>query len=226
QRGYRERRGGEPDNPAANRWYCVHSSPFDESSRHRRENDDWNCATTAGATPTPAYENGRLRDKRASRPKAHTHGVESGIQRRGCLMREENRMDNVIVRTWEEIVGRAAGPLHLRLILQPLMACFLASRAGMRDARESRTPFFWTVARDPAQRRALLMEGWKDIAKLFAVAVVLDLIYCFIVLHRIAPLQTLLVAVTLAFVPYLLIRGIANRLAARLRWGKQGGSAE
>src|SRR3954454_1738992 len=95
------------------------------------------------------------------------------------------RMDNLIVSAWEELTGRAAGPLHLRLIFQPLMACFLASRAGMRDAREGRTPFAWTVAKDPAQRRALLLEGWKDIANLFVVAVVLDVVYSLIVLHRV-----------------------------------------
>ena len=125
-------------------------------------------------------------------------------------------MIDLLTRTWEELMGRAGGPMHFRLILQPLMACLLASLAGLRDARQGRTPFAWALASDPDQRRSLLLQGWKDVGRLFLIAVVLDVIYSLIDLHRIAPLQTLLVAVTLAFVPYILLRGIATRLAAHL----------
>ena len=135
-------------------------------------------------------------------------------------------MIDLLTRTWDELISRAAGPMHLRLFLQPLMACLLASLAGLRDAREGRTPFLWAVAADPDQRRMLLKQGWKDVRRLFLIAVVLDVIYSLIILHRIAPLQTLIVAVVLAFVPYLLLRGIATRLAVRLRSGEPGRSAD
>jgi hypothetical protein len=135
-------------------------------------------------------------------------------------------MIDLLTRTWEELMGRAGGPMHFRLILQPLMACILASVAGLRDARARRTPFLWTLAADPDQRRSLLRQAWKDVGRIFLLAVVLDVIYSLIVLHRVAPLQTGLVAVVLAFVPYLLVRGIVTRLAARLGAGKRRGSAE
>lgn len=135
-------------------------------------------------------------------------------------------MIDLLYRTWEELMGRASGPLHLRLILQPLMACLLAPLAGLRDARAGRTPFFWALASDSGQRRSLLMQGWEDIGRLFFIAVILDVIYSLIVLHRVAPLQTLLVAVILALLPYLLIRGVATRLAAHLGTGRSRGPAE
>jgi hypothetical protein len=45
-------------------------------------------------------------------------------------------------RVWEMLIGRADGPFTLRLILQPAVAAIFAMRAGLRDAREGRPPFF------------------------------------------------------------------------------------
>jgi hypothetical protein len=70
---------------------------------------------------------------------------------------------------------------------------------------------------DPTSRPALLREGWKAIARVFVLAILMDFIYQMIVLPRLYPLQLLLVAVLLAVAPYLLIRGPVNRIARRLR---------
>jgi hypothetical protein len=50
-------------------------------------------------------------------------------------------------------------------------------------------------------------------ARLFAVAVVIDIIYQVIVFRWIYPGQALIVAAIVAFPSYLLLRGPANRLA-------------
>ena len=110
-------------------------------------------------------------------------------------------------------MARGSGPLWFRLILQPAMAAFLAIRAGLKDAKQGQPVFLWAVLSDPAERRNLLREGWKDVAKLFVVACVLDIVYQVLVLHAFRPVQTLLVATTLAIIPYLLIRGPVNRIA-------------
>ena len=86
----------------------------------------------------------------------------------------------------------------------------------MKDAREGRPVFFWTVVRNPAERLYLLRQGWKDVGTLFIVAVVLDVIYQVIVLRGVYAGQLLIVAVTLALVPYLVVRGLTNRIAARI----------
>jgi hypothetical protein len=114
-------------------------------------------------------------------------------------------------------VSRVGGPMTFRLILQPLMATLLALRAGLNDARDDRPPYFWTLLTDGNQRVDLLREGWRSIARVFVLAVIMDLIYELVMGRWFYPLETLVVAIVLAVVPYLLIRGPINRLARRWR---------
>ena len=123
-------------------------------------------------------------------------------------------MDEMLARFWEHLGDRIGGPLTFRLILQPVMAGLLAVRAGLADARAGRPPYFWTILTDPAHRRDLLREGWKAVAKVFILAVAIDVAYELIVFRRIYPGEVLLVAFLLACVPYLLIRGPVNRIAS------------
>ena len=115
----------------------------------------------------------------------------------------------------DELLGRASGPLHFRLLMQPTVAAFLAVKAGLKDAREGQPAFLWEVVTNSDERRRLLQSAWKDVGKVFLLAVVLDVVYQLVALHAIRPLQTLLVAVVLALIPYLLLRGPVTRLARR-----------
>jgi hypothetical protein len=126
-------------------------------------------------------------------------------------------MEEFFTRVLTGLSDRVGGPMTFRIILQPLMAGLLALRAGLRDAREGRPPYFWTILTDPTQRVALVREGWKAVARVFVLAIVMDVIYQWIVRRWIYPGETLIVAVILAVVPYLLLRGPINRLARRLR---------
>jgi len=118
-----------------------------------------------------------------------------------------------LTRGVEQLLGRASGPLHFRLVLQPIVATALAIRAGLRDAREGNSAFFWTVLTSSSQRQLLIRSGWKDVGKLFIVAAVLDVIYQLVVLRAIYPVQTLIVCVCVAVVPYILLRGPVTRIA-------------
>lgn len=122
----------------------------------------------------------------------------------------------MFTRGWDELLARETGALHVRLVLQPLVATFSAMRSGLRDARDGRPVFFWTLALDAPQRRALLRQLWKDVGKLFWVALVLDTIYQTAALRWFYPVQALIVATVLAVVPYLLVRGLANRIGRRI----------
>jgi hypothetical protein len=122
-------------------------------------------------------------------------------------------MKETLQRMLEELIGRVNGPLAFRLIIQPSVAAIIAIRAGSKDAREGRPAFGWAIVNDPVHRRERLREGWKDVAKVFVAAVVIDSVYEIIVFHRIYLHQPLIVAATLAIVPYLLIRGPLNRIA-------------
>jgi hypothetical protein len=113
---------------------------------------------------------------------------------------------------WADFIARFDGPLHFRLLMQPLMAIFFAVRDGSRDAREGRSAYLWTLVTSPAQRAYLLESGWKGISKVFVLAYVLDVVYQFLVWHGLKPLQALMTAIVLAVVPYALLRGPINRL--------------
>jgi hypothetical protein len=113
------------------------------------------------------------------------------------------------------LIGREYGPLHFRIIIQPMVAAILAIRAGLQDARSRRPAYGWSVVTDSARRRELLWQGWSHVSRVFAAAVVIDLIYELIVFRWIYPGQAMIVATILALPPYFLIRGLANRLA---RW--------
>lgn len=124
-------------------------------------------------------------------------------------------MEELLARIWENLAGRLDGPMKFRLLLQPTVAAIFAIRAGLKDAHEGRPPYFWTIFTDPAQRSELLREGWKAVSKVFIVAVVIDVVYQYLVFRWFYPGEALITAFILAFVPYLLIRGPVNRIARR-----------
>ena len=114
---------------------------------------------------------------------------------------------------WADFINRFDGPLHFRLLVQPVMAIVFAVRDGRRDAREGRSAYLWSLLTDPDERRYLVESGWKGISKVFVLAFALDVIYQFIEWRGLKPLQALLTAIVLAVIPYALLRGPVNRLA-------------
>ena len=99
-----------------------------------------------------------------------------------------------------------------------VVAIFLAIREGLKDARQGKPPYLWACLTDQGEREAMLEQGWKSIGKVFILAFVLDIIYQLIE-HRwtVYPGEAVLVAIILAIVPYLLLRGPTNRIAGRQR---------
>jgi hypothetical protein len=124
-------------------------------------------------------------------------------------------MEEIWHRYIESLFARLDGPLHFRLIVQPTMAAIFAVIDGVKDAKLGRPPYFWTMVSNPAQRSELVKLGWKRIGKIFILAVILDVIYQLKVTHWVYPGETLTVAILLAIVPYLVLRGPINRF---VRW--------
>ena len=127
-------------------------------------------------------------------------------------------MEEIFVRFWENLWSRPAGPMRLRFVFQPIVACVLAIRAGMRDASQGRTAFLLAlIMNHHDNRRELISESWADISKLFIMACLLDLVFQLIVLRWIYPLETLVVAFILAIVPYVLVRSLSRRIVKIFR---------
>jgi hypothetical protein len=123
-----------------------------------------------------------------------------------------------------DLMGRLNGPFTFRLVLQPLSAALIALRSGLRDARSGRPAYGWAVVSNPVERRELLKEGWRELSRVFIIAVIVDLIYELVVFGEIYPGQSLIVATVLALLPYPLLRGVVNRIIRRRRQASSGGS--
>jgi hypothetical protein len=126
-------------------------------------------------------------------------------------------MDHLFTRIAENMVARVTGPMKFRLLLQPCMAIFLAVRGGLQDAREGKPPYFWAMWTDKGERESMMKDGWKHVGRVFILAIVMDVIYQFIVQHFVYPGEAVLTAIILAIIPYVIVRGPANRLARRDR---------
>jgi hypothetical protein len=118
-------------------------------------------------------------------------------------------------RFWEDLVGRPGGPMSFRIFLQPIMAVIAALVDGIKDAKTGRSPYFWTVLTNPEERAGRLREGLISTARIILLGLVMDVIYQVIALRAFYPVEAVVVALLLAFVPYLLLRGPVARVA---RW--------
>jgi hypothetical protein len=124
-----------------------------------------------------------------------------------------------IQRVWWQLLERPNGPMAFRFILQPFMAAVAAFFHGRSDALAGRSPYFWTVMSSRRERIARLREGLNATARIVLLGFVMDVIYQIIVLKRFYPAESVIVAVLLGFVPYLVFRGVVTRI-----W--RGGASE
>jgi hypothetical protein len=126
-------------------------------------------------------------------------------------------MEELFTRLWNDLTGRIGGPMSFRLVLQPAMAMIFAIRDGLKDAREGRPAYLYSLFSRPENRLRELREGFKAVSRVFALAIVVDFIHQMIVLRWFYPLEALIVALVLAFLPYILLRGPVNRIARFLK---------
>ncbi|MEY2919553.1 MAG: hypothetical protein RL261_858 [Pseudomonadota bacterium] len=118
-------------------------------------------------------------------------------------------------RLWQNLFDRPGGPMLFRFFLQPTMAAIAAWRDGVSDARAGRTPFFAGAVRDPAQRMVRLNEALVATARIILLGLVMDGIYQAIEFKSFHPVEAVIIALVLAFLPYLLLRGLIARAARR-----------
>jgi hypothetical protein len=124
--------------------------------------------------------------------------------------------DESLGRLWTDILDRPGGPMTFRFILQPAMAIIAALRDGFHDARLGRRPYVWALihgVRDSGGRSGRLWEGIVSTARILILGVVMDIIYQWKVLDTFYPGQSAVIAILLAFIPYLLLRGPFERIA-------------
>lgn len=122
---------------------------------------------------------------------------------------------DLAIRFWDEMIARPSGPLKFRFVLQPVVASALAIRDGLKDAHLQRTPYIWTLMNDPARRRKRFVEGVRAVSRVLLLGVAMDVAYQYIALGGFRPLQTAVIALLLALLPYMIVRGPATRIERR-----------
>ena len=123
-------------------------------------------------------------------------------------------MESMLEYLQEATSGRGS----LRFIIQPITATLLGIRAGRNDGRTGAPPYFLLLLTNRENRRSALAEGAKHLSKVFVVAVVFDAILQFLAYGSIRPGWAVTVGMLLAGIPYILARGLTNRVM-RLKRG-------
>jgi len=118
----------------------------------------------------------------------------------------------VVEQFWHDLIERPDGPMRFRFVLQPMMATIVTIRDGRQDARSCRAPYLATVLGNPQERAGRLRHGLSATARIIALGLVMDVIYQTVVFRTFYPDQALVVALVLAFVPYLIVRGVITRI--------------
>ena len=118
-------------------------------------------------------------------------------------------------RFWQNLRERPGGPMTFRFLLQPCMAALAAFYDGVADARAGRAPYLWTVLTDGTQRGGRLREGLISTGRVLLLGLVMDTVYQIVELKSFYPTEAVIVAILLAFLPYVLLRGPIDRIARR-----------
>lgn len=116
-------------------------------------------------------------------------------------------------RMWEQLVDRPTDKMKFRFFLQPVMSGLAAFREGVQDARLGRAPYFWSLLTHPDDRLERLSEGLVSTARVILLGLAMDLVYQWLALGTFFPGEAVIVALALAFLPYVLLRGPFGRLA-------------
>lgn len=126
-------------------------------------------------------------------------------------------MLSIMTDLWEGFDARLTGPGAFRFYIQPLMAVALGIRDGLRDAHEGKSPYVIGVLFEKAHRKEELHSAFINTLIPFAIAFVLDLIYQWIIFDHLRLLGALMVGILLIAIPYILTRGLTNRIATLIR---------
>jgi hypothetical protein len=130
-------------------------------------------------------------------------------------VREALESGRIYLFSWEflaDLPARLTGPGRFRFVLQPAMAILLGLRGGVADARAGRPPYLEGVLLHTAHRGEYMRTGLTTVRDLVAVGIVLDVVAQFLIFRQVHPGAALLIGPVLITTPYVLARGLANRV--------------
>jgi hypothetical protein len=93
------------------------------------------------------------------------------------------------------------------------MAAVMAAIDGLRDARSGTPPYFWSLITGTNQRVDRIYDGVIATSRVILLGLGMDVVYQLVEFKTFYPGEAAIVAVLLAFIPYMLLRGPFARLA-------------
>jgi hypothetical protein len=112
-----------------------------------------------------------------------------------------------------DFADRMSGPMHMRLVMQPVMASLFGFRDGRADVRDGHRPWLSSVG-DRRTRSERLAHAWGRISRIFVMGFAMDCAYQLIDQHTLYPGESLIIASILAILPYVIVRDLTHRLLA------------
>lgn len=122
-------------------------------------------------------------------------------------------MDEILGRVFSDLVARTTGPMWFRLILQPLVAIGFGVHAGLKNARAGSQQAAPHHALDKAYRATMLRQALHDVSKVALIGFVLDLVFQWLALRAVYPLEAVLVVIMIVVLPYQIVRTLVARVA-------------
>ena len=132
------------------------------------------------------------------------------------LRKERNVMDfldDMWTRLVHDLIARITGRMKFRLVLQPLMASIFAIRAWLNDAKTGKPPSFWSLLRIPRTAPTCSRTAGRVSARCACSRLCSTSCIRIIAERFVYPGEAIIVAIILAIVPYLILRGLVTRLA-------------
>jgi hypothetical protein len=113
----------------------------------------------------------------------------------------------------EDLHKMLTGPGHLRFVVQPAVAVLLGLRDGRIDSHAGLRPFGVELrAKRGRQRWAHLKQALRRVVVPLCLAVVLSLVFQYVIQGRSRLYPAVTFAAVLVALPYLTARGMANRI--------------
>lgn len=126
-------------------------------------------------------------------------------------------MDLMSGNYFHDIFQGLHGPGKFRFFIQPLIAILLGLRDGKMDFSTGGPPYFIHLFLEPHNSTMLMRNGAAHIIKPFLLAWLMDTLFQIMILGRWNPFQAVVVGLLLVAFPYIISRGLYNRLLRRIR---------
>lgn len=122
-------------------------------------------------------------------------------------------MDLSLKTMFDELLARVlSGPMHFRLILQPMMAVILGVRDGIQDTRAGATPLVWSIVFGMGDREVILKSVLRRLLGPIAIASIADGVVQYLMFGHVRVLFAVIVGTLLMAMPYTIARGLTNRI--------------